>query len=164
MEIHRHPESGVEIAGLRLAPGAILATGDVYSSNMGNWEPCPVPGLRLENSPTLWVRPKARLSEKARRILAYLVQPNQFFKHISKGCCIPSPGYNWDGRLELPRLLHPECVKELTDYGFLSFGIHPVSSPHPDHSPSGLSGVNEVYSLTEEGKREGAKILTSMLN
>jgi len=60
--IHYHPKSDVQrdmVEGERLKPGDILRVYDVYASTNGKWVPCPCPGVLLEKSDVIWVRPSA---------------------------------------------------------------------------------------------------------
>lgn len=42
--IHIQPISGQKVYGIRIFPGEVLSSEDVYNSSNGNWEPCPCPG------------------------------------------------------------------------------------------------------------------------
>lgn len=71
---------------------------------------------------------------------------------------IPSPTFNWDGRLDLPRVRHPECVPELVIAGYLSFETRGVSNPNHEYSGAAEGSINHVYLLTEAGKQVAAKL------
>jgi hypothetical protein len=164
MQIVEHSRSGNLIVGLSLAVGAILQPGDVYDSTQGIWEECPCPGVRLRATSTKWVRPRAILSENARVLLGYLNlrgdnRYNCIAQRGGRYYVIPSPNFNWDGRYELKHVQHPECIQELTDFGYLTIGEHPTSDWHADYSPANIDDANLVYTLTDLGKLEGAKIL-----
>ena len=67
-EFHEQESPGVihvntpTMFGRRLEPGDVLERGDVYASAYGTWEPCPYPGLMLqEGITTVWVRPGSEL-------------------------------------------------------------------------------------------------------
>jgi hypothetical protein len=166
MQVHTHPESGETITGTRLAAGAILQQNDRYNSSDGKWRPCNhTAGHRIEpNCTTIWVRPNVGLSENARTLLGYLNSRGG----ESYGCIaerqdvyyvLPTSTWNWDGRFELQHVEHPQCIQELVDYGYLTFGKYNVRNPESDYATSKFNGTNEVYTLTKEGKREGARIL-----
>lgn len=56
--VHRHPESGRTIYGSLILSGTTLEPTDHYASSSGEWEPCPCPGVVLQdNAAALWVRP-----------------------------------------------------------------------------------------------------------
>lgn len=165
MQVQTHPQSGVPIVGMKLAEGAILQEGDVYDSTVGVWEQCPCPGLELKATSTFWVRPRAELSENARLLLDYLnLRGGDFYGCIAERngtyYVIPSPNFNWDGRIDVEsqRVQHPECVQELVGYGYLAFGEHAVSNWQSDYATVWEGHQNRVYTLTDEGKREGSKI------
>ena len=164
MEVQVYPQNGAPFAGMKLAKGAILQQDDVYNSTAGVWEQCPCPGLKLGATSTIWVRPRTELSENARLLLGYLnLRGGDLYGCIAERngtyYVIPSPSFNWDSRLELLRVRYPECIRELVDYGYLTYGEHPTAEWHPDYSPAGICVSNSVYTLTEEGKHEGANIL-----
>lgn len=58
VDIHIHPRSGHYVFGEKLPAGTVLEATDLYDSSSGRWEPCPCPGLVLqEGVATTWVRP-----------------------------------------------------------------------------------------------------------
>jgi hypothetical protein len=127
MEVHVHPKSGARIEGSRLGHGTELTEHDVYDSTDGTWQPCPCPGLAIMRSGcrTMWVRPFKVPSTLAQELLGCLTIWE------TKPCCvarpyiggqyvvIPSKNFNWDGRVDTPRVTHQECVQELIDCGCL---------------------------------------------
>lgn len=45
--------------GYELEPGDVLEATDLYDSTSGFWEPCPCPGLTIqEGCATVWIRPE----------------------------------------------------------------------------------------------------------
>jgi len=56
-DVIKHPDSEAEITGTIVTAGDILRKGDMYASSSGKWEPCPTPGITLENRSVQWVRP-----------------------------------------------------------------------------------------------------------
>jgi len=113
------------------------------------------------------------LSENAKILLMYLNSyREEVFKCIAEQrssnvfYVIPGPNFNWDGRIDIQsyRIRHPECVYELFDHGFLIVGMHEVSNWKTDYSCVWESYENRVYTLTEEGKREGLKLLSEKSN
>lgn len=150
---YQHPKSGVSVLGMLLVNGATLCAEDVYDSTSGKWEPCPIPGIVLGNTQTLWVRPRD-LTLDERNLLKYLAkQPKGSFDCIAKKpsdirqfMVVPGPNYNWDSRINTPEVLHPECIQPLQDIGFLA------KDPH-----SHGHGV-EFYVLTDVGRAAAMKI------
>ena len=54
-----HPLSGIPVFGELLKPGDELKEGDVYPSSSGQWQNCPVLGLKIQpGCTTIWVRPE----------------------------------------------------------------------------------------------------------
>ncbi len=143
MPIHLHPETQIPIAGMILRPGATLQENDWYASTDGKWQLCPIPGLILQaGCNVMWVRPCVELSLEAKSLLAELAPYNFCLTHHIHWKMIPSPAWKYDGRMDW-ELLHPECVQELLDYGFLEL--------HPE-DPS-------VYQLSEAGRTVGKELL-----
>lgn len=151
MQILVHPISGTTILDVQLSPGTTIGENDKYDSTDGKWrENGWVAGLTIQpGCTTIWVRQPDPLSDNARTLLSYL----NLHGGDSFGCIgerngtlyvIPSPLFNWDSRImiESQRIQHPECVQELVDHACLVF-----------------DGV--VYTLTDEGKREGALLLAN---
>jgi hypothetical protein len=96
------------------------------------------------------------MSEEARNLLGYLnARGGDFFAHVAERngmyYVIPSPTFNWDSRIQLPQVQHPEAVQELETLGFLKQAQHQAKNPHIDYSPNGVKG-NNVFSLTKKGK------------
>lgn len=56
---HENPYSGKLFFGVKLYTGTKLEAPDVYASTSGSWELCPCPGVVLQNTETIWVRPFA---------------------------------------------------------------------------------------------------------
>ena len=53
-----HPKSGEVVFGEQLLPGTELQETDVFPSDTGEWECCPIEGLTVsKESRTIWVRP-----------------------------------------------------------------------------------------------------------
>lgn len=165
-----HPVSGATILGVRLPPGTKISEGDKYDSTDGKWRtPDLIAGGTVPaGGHVIWVRQPGPLSDNARTLLGYLCrQPwgektcigrrNQAF-HV-----IPSPTFNWDGRfdIEAMRVRHPECVQELVDHGYIAFGEPEATNWMSDYSTVWENHQNKVYTLTDEGKREGARFLTN---
>lgn len=166
MQVQTHPQSGISITGMRLAAGAILRQDDQYDSSDGKWRTCNhVTGSVLQpGCTTVWVRPEAVISENARLLLGYLnLRGDDLYASIGKRggtyYVLPTPTWNWDGRFELKWVQHPECIQELVDYGYLALGEHDVRRSESDYATSGLYATNEVYTLTDDGKKEGARLL-----
>lgn len=65
---------------------------------------------------------------------------------------IPSPHHNWDGRMSLSRVLHPECLQELVDQGCLTAEEKEVFNAGADHSSIRIGGTNRIFVLTEAGR------------
>lgn len=168
MQTHLHPRSGASLTGMRLAAGAILRADDQYDSSDGQWRACNhVDGNILQpRCTTYWVRPNIEFSENARVLLGYLnSHGGDLYACIAerngRHYVLPRPDFNWDGRMELQYVQHPECVQELVDYGYLTLGEHDVRNSESDYATSGLYATNKVYTLTDEGKQEGARLLSN---
>jgi hypothetical protein len=58
------------------------------------------------------------LSIEAKGLLAYLAEWNFYLTERSWWIIIPSPEWKNDGRMDW-KVLHPECIEELRDYGFI---------------------------------------------
>lgn len=92
----------------------------------------------------------AGLSLDARHLLMYLSQHrSDLYSYVARretDCrgwvVIPSRSFNWDPRVQTPTVSHPECLQELADYGLLLF-----------------DAVDQIYSLSPEGKRRGLELL-----
>lgn len=55
---HAHPISGKLIEGYSLPVGAFLDKDDVFDSDNGEWQKCPLPGVRVtKETTTIWIRP-----------------------------------------------------------------------------------------------------------
>jgi hypothetical protein len=165
MQTLTHPCSGATIEGVRLPPGSKIREDDKYDSGRGTWETADhASGLRIESGcTTIWVRQPGPLSGNAKILLGYLAQ-----KPWGERTCIgerdgsyyviPSPTFNWDGRfgIEAMRVVHPECVQELVDHGYLAFGKRDAANWYSDYSTVGAEHQNHVYTLTDEGKKASA--------
>lgn len=57
-DYHNNPYVRSPIYGIRIQPGTKLEEKDVYASTRGTWEPCPCPGVILQDSEIIWVRPE----------------------------------------------------------------------------------------------------------
>lgn len=154
MHTHTHPRSGLPIKGLLLASGALLRPEDKYACSSGRWEICPIPGLILDRTQTVWVRPEARLSDRARTLLLCLTaQAPIYSRYVAQRpwksyAIVPSAHFNWDPRIETPVVEHPECIQELVDFGYLEYGEY--SMPY--------DGLNCIFALTDLGKSVAAKL------
>jgi hypothetical protein len=163
MQEHIHPQSGATLSGMRLAVGAILRQDDRYDSSDGKWRSCNhTAGNKIEpGCTTVWVRPNVSLSDHAMVLLCVLARREEGrASYISERdgvqYLLPTPTWNWDGRVALKSLRHPECVQELVDYGYLALSKHEIKNPDSDYAVCRMGAKNEVYSLTEEGKKEAA--------
>ncbi len=169
MQVHVHPRSGVVIEGVRLPPGSILRANDKYDSSDGKWREWGYAiGLIIRpGCETYWVRQPGPLSENARILLGYLhLSPpwgslSCIGERNGSFYVIPSPTFNWDGRfdMESKRVLHPECVQELVDHGYLQFAAYDARNWISDYSTVWEGHENQVYTLTDEGKLAGARLL-----
>lgn len=65
---------------------------------------------------------------------------------------IPSPHHNWDGRMNLGRVLHPESLQELVDQGLLTTEEQDAFNADSDYSSIGIGGFNRIFVLTEAGR------------
>lgn len=100
------------------------------------------------------------LSDNAHSLLGYLnTKPwgtkTCIGEHNGKPCFIPSPSFNWDGRYDVQamRVLHPECVQELVDHGYLSFAEYEAANWSADYATVWQGHMNRVFTLTEEGEK-----------
>lgn len=146
MNRYLHPETGIPIDGMRLAPGVQLRESDQYASSDGTWRVAPshASGLILqERCETLWVRPRAELSPEGNALLKYLVSYH-FCLTRCRGPWLAILSARWknDERAHW-EVQHRERVQELIDYGFVA--------------PSAED--EEVYELSALGKAEGEKLL-----
>jgi hypothetical protein len=112
---------------------------------------------------------QTELSEGARLLLGYLSLPGGFKDRcvaLRNGThyIVPSPGFNWDCRVDIPRVKHPECLDELIANNCMTLGEHETRAWHDDYSPAAISLYNIAYTLTEEGKRKGVEILAQTHN
>jgi len=140
---HLHPQSRIPIAGILLGVGAKLQKDDRYASTDGKWQLCPIPGAIIQRGcEAIWVRPDAELSIEAKYLLAELSVVNFCLTYHLHWKMIPSPAWRYDGRMDW-QVLHPECVDELLDSGFLE--------AHPDDS--------SVYQLSHTGREAGKQLL-----
>lgn len=153
MKTYSHHLTGLPMIGLLLAAGAVLRPTDVYSSTGGKWESCPVTGLKLGETETIWVRPTAMTEGEVR--LLKLMASTTMYNCIAVRGNLPYamgkytfvPFANWnddDGRVALPYLINdePKSIQPLVDLGFLR------------------SHGGEYYSITDAG-REAAKQIVS---
>ena len=158
-----HPVSKIQVSGMLLAAGATLRGDDLYDSTSGGWGRCPIPGLRLGETDTIWVRLGVELTKQAKDLLTLLnLHGGNFFATIGErgGCyyLLPSPSSNWDGRIEFSRISHPECIEELLDYGYLTRTTCLIRNPTSDYATRG--GNNNVYVLSDLGKEELRKLIS----
>jgi len=168
MQTLAHPVSGVTIQGVRLAPGGKIQEGDKYDSTCGAWEEAGnAAGLTIHpRCQTIWVRQPGVLSENAWTLLGYLaLQPwgtrTCIGKRRSGGLyVIPSPDFNWDGRVGVGQVQHPECVQELVDHGYLALGQFEANNVMSDYATVWTGHQNRVYTLTEAGKQKGEEIIS----
>ena len=168
MQTNVHPYSGATIEGVRLPPGSVIREDDKYDSTDGKWRTADlIAGGKVPlGDHVLWVRQPGQLSDDARTLLGYLnTRPwgvNTCIGERNRSFyVIPSPTFNWDGRfdIEAMRVRHPECVQELFDHGYLMFGKHEARNWMSDYSTVWDEHENRIYTLTDEGKREGARLL-----
>lgn len=168
MQTLTHPRSGATILGVQLPPGTEIGKNDYYDSSDGKWRTAGLiaGGTVPVGNHVIWIRQPGPLSENARILLGYL-NSHRFgvFNCIGERngafFVIPSPTFNWDGRfdIESQRVRHPECVQELVDHGYLAFGEHEACNWMSDYSTVWDGHKNRVYTLTGDGKREGARPL-----
>ncbi len=167
VELYTHPRSGTAIEGVRLPPGTIIRMDDKYDSSDGTWRAAElVAGGKVPvGDHVIWIRQPGPLSENARILLGYLSSRRSgAFSCIGEQrgtfYVIPSPTFNWDGRFDIEswRVRHPECVQELFDHGYMVVGEYEISHWHSDYSCTGPDTINRVYTLTERGKEEGARL------
>ena len=164
-----HSRSGAIIDGVRLPPGIVINTGDKYDSSDGKWRTadliagCEVP----TGNHVVWVRHPGPLSNNARTLLGYLNlkpwgQKTCIGERNLNFYVIPSPTFNWDSRFDIKakRVLHPECVQELVDHGYLALSEHEAHNWMSDYSTVWDGHKNRIYTLTDEGKYEGVRLLT----
>ena len=167
MQTYVHPRSGMVIEGVRLPPNSVIRMDDEYDSSDGKWR---LAGLAAGNilqygCMTIWIRKPNPLSDNARILLGYLnMRPWGEQSCIGKRnyafYVIPSPTFNWDGRLDIEsqRVCHPECIQELVDCGYLTLSEYEVCNWMSSYSVASWY-KNHVYVLTEDGKREGVRLL-----
>ncbi len=163
-----HSRSGETILGVQLLPGATIGENDLYDSSDGRWRTADlaVGGKVPLGDRVVWVRQPGQLSENARTLLRHLAS-----RPWGENTCIgyrnhsyyiiPSPTFNWDRRIEIEamRVVYPECVHELIDHGYLVAGTHVAISWVSEYSTVRKNHENEIYTLTDEGKQHGEKIL-----
>jgi hypothetical protein len=168
VQVLTHPLSHTTIVGVRLPPGTKIRENDKYDSTRGTWETGDsIAGLTIEpGCQTIWVRQPGPLSENARILLGYLNSHrfnvfNCIGERRGNFYVIPSPTFNWDGRFDIgsQRVQHPACVQELVDHGYLAFGRHGATNWMSDYSTVWENHQNRVYTLTDEGKKEGLRLL-----
>ncbi len=144
MGAHIHqPREG--IFGMRLAPGAILRNYDLYLSTTGRWDRCPCPGVVLENTEVIWIRPGG-IPENVRGLLCDLTSCGGdlygcVMERNGAYYIVPDPTWNGDSRTQIKRVEHPEYLQDLIDYGYLA-----------------VNQEDRVYTLTDEGKHEGVRL------
>ena len=150
MNVCIHPKSGVQVQGMQLVRGVVLQKSDLYDSTSGKWENCPCVGGTVPNGQhVVWIRPNTELSAEGKVLLTYLTQNNFLLTYLYWWKVIPSPRWRYDGRMDW-RVLQPECVQELIDFGF-------VSALSPREIDYGYEGIfhspqeNEIYQVTEAG-------------
>lgn len=124
MQRHVHPVSGEVIEGIRLVEGAVLREEDVYDSTTGKWEAGPCAGLTLQNTRTIWVRPQNLSGDAKALLVALTYYKGELFATIGKRdsqyWLIPTADFDWDPRVGLKSIRHPELLRELVDFGYLS--------------------------------------------
>lgn len=163
-----HPRSGAIIEGVRLPPDSVIREDDKYDSSDGKWRTAHlIAGGKVPmGDHVIWVRQPSPLSDSGCTLLGYIN-----LRPWGKKTCIgerngvfyiiPSPTFNWDGRFdtEARRVVHPECVQELVDHGYLAFSEQGVINWMSDYTTMSDRHENHIYTLTNEGKREGARLL-----
>ncbi|MDP3778528.1 MAG: hypothetical protein Q8R30_00590 [bacterium] len=168
MQTLAHPRSGATLEGVRLPPGSVIRKDDKYDSSDGKWRTADIiaGGKVPMGDHVVWVRQPNPLSDNGRTLLGYIN-----LKPWGEKTCIgerngafyviPSPTFNWDGRfdIEAKRVVHPECVQELVDHGYLAFSEQEATNWMSDYATVWDGHKNRVYTLTDEGKREGARLL-----
>ncbi len=162
-----HPFSGAIIEGVQLPPGSVIREGDKYDSSDGKWRVAHLAaGSKVpRGNHVVWVRQPSPLSDNGRVLLDYLN-----LKPWGEETCIgerngafyiiPSPTFNWDGRFDIvaKRVVHPECIQELVDHGYLAFNEQEVANWMSEYAAVWYGHKNRIYRLTEEGRREGARL------
>lgn len=147
------------VKGLQLFPGARLRAGDLYESSSGKWTPCPGFEGRLEHAQPIWVRPKARLSKEAKKLLKTWANYSNHQIRVMRQdrqsdfyfLCVP--WFNWDGRLPLELATADlDVIQELLDYGYVTAEFVLVRNPDTEHSTAAPGSVNETYILNESGR------------
>lgn len=168
MQTKVHPRSGTTIEGVRLPPGSLIRKDDKYDSSDGKWRTADLiaGGKVARGNHVVWVRQPGQISDNARTLLGYLnLKPwgekTCVGERNSSFYVIPSPTFNWDGRfdIEAKRVTHPECVQELVDHGYLTFSEQEATNWMSDYATVWDGHKNHIYTLTDEGKREGARLL-----
>jgi hypothetical protein len=141
MQTYAHPRSGTTIEGLRLVSGALTRRGDMYDSSDGKWREFGYAdsGRVPEGDHVIWVRP-CELSANAVELLKSLAARSGHVAGELRGWKI-IPSRTWSAftasaNIATPPVMHPECVQELADVGYLSYDAN-----------------LDVYSVTEAGKQ-----------
>ena len=104
------------------------------------------------------------LSHQAETLLGYLYESGGttcIGERSGSLFFIPSPTFNWDGRLDTPRVRYPACIRELVNCGYVVFETRGVQNPNHEYSGAAEGSVNRVYLLTEEGQRAGEKLASA---
>lgn len=151
-----HPRSSRPIHGMRLGPGTKLRETDQYDCSDGSWRPAGEwAGTMLQSKcPTVWVRPGVELSPEGRELLRYLSHHPPSYGLTTRGSrwiVIPSAKWKYDGRMEW-KVMHPECVPELIDYGFIAPQPVNLSPEELGWERSWPQPDDEIYHLTEAGQ------------
>lgn len=97
------------------------------------------------------------LSKNAQSLLIFLCLRGQIYncvayapdKVVNAYVVVPEPSFNWDSRVEVWAIKHPECLPELVEQGFMVYGKHAVSNGTENH----------VYTLTKKGERKGQQLI-----
>jgi hypothetical protein len=166
MQTIKHPHSGQTIVGVRLLPGTTLKKGDKYDGARGVWDELGQDnGLIIApGCTTVWVRQPGPFSDNARNLLRFLNRHLNGWDTIARRrgvfYVVPKPEFNWDGRIDIEstKVLFPECVDELVDHGYLAPSVAIVANWHPDYSECEPAGLNQVWTLTDEGREQGKKL------
>jgi hypothetical protein len=132
---------------MRLAPGALIRNTDVYDSTDGGWHKAGrwTGSIIQPGCTTVWVRPNTELSKEAVSLLNHLVRSDKHHFYLTDRPIhwkvVPSPQWVEDGRMDW-KVLHPECVQELIDYGY----VHRIE----DYKPL-YGSTYPMYHPTESG-------------
>ncbi len=149
--VNTNSEARHEIAGMKLAAGAILEPDDHYDSTDGKWQPAGQwAGVAIQPAcSTTWVRPNAGVSDQALNLLRELVQTSgqhYFLTNRPWWKMVPTPRSAEDGRMDW-QVRHPERVQELIDFGLIARveDYQPTwGEPYPMYQPTAF-GVDFLW-------------------